>query len=421
MTEGGDTVTEDAVSQAGLPYFPGEGSSLMDNAPLLPEHPLRVLDLEQDALDLERIFPGQGETDLASQDEAQEQTELCNALVICLGVHGVRTKVHKIYSGPSVVSIELIPEEGTKLKEFRNLESELQLHLKARGIRVTAPIPGTGFVGVEITREQICPVDFAALISKFKPIETSVLPAVLGVNPRGDLIGSDITTLPHLLIAGATGSGKSSFLHSLFCSLLLASKPGSLKALIIDPKCVEFQVYNNIPQMLTPAIADSMQAFEALSWAVDEMEARYCRLAKRGASGLEQYNDLQKKSKDQIPYLVVLIDELSSLMEADKKRCEKLLHTLCAKGRAAGIHLLIATQRPSVDVISGVIKANIPARVALRVSSKTDSRVILDSTGAESLSGAGDMLVLGPGETTPKRLQSPWISRDQIMRVVGRT
>jgi hypothetical protein len=398
----------------------GDGRHLMQNALVLPEHPLRVLEVEQAGVDLEQIFPGQGESYTVSQDEDQEQNELCNALVICLGVHGVRACVHQIFSGPSVVSIELIPEEGTKLKEFRNLESELQLHLKARGIRVTAPIPGTGFVGVEITREKVHPVDFAEVISKFtKAKDSRILPAILGVNPRGELIGSDVTALPHLLIAGSTGSGKSSFLHSLFCSLLLAGNPSNLKALIIDPKRVEFQVYDDLPQMLTPAIHDPMEAFEALGWAVDEMEDRYARLAKKGASSLEQYNGLSKGRNDQIPYLVILIDELSSLMEADKKRCEKLLHTLCAKGRAAGMHLLIATQRPSVDVISGVIKANIPARVALRVSSKTDSRVILDSTGAESLSGAGDMLVLGPDDRIPKRLQSPWINRDQIMQAVG--
>ena len=337
---------------------------------------------------------------------------------------GVNAKVTQVSRGPAITRYELQPAPGVKVSKIVNLADDIALSLAASDVRIEAPIPGKAAIGIEVPNNQIATVHFREVLEtpEFQQ-STSHLTVALGKNIAGNPIVADLSKMPHLLIAGATGSGKSVCMNSLIGSLLYKSKPNELKFLMIDPKMVELTDYNGIPHLISPVVTDAKRSATALRWMVNEMENRYELFAGAGVKDIDRYNKLKTKENPDdtppaLPYIVVLIDELADLMMVAPADVEDAICRLAQMARAAGIHLVVATQRPSVDVITGVIKANIPSRIAFAVSSQTDSRTILDTGGAEKLMGRGDMLFFPVGAAKPLRVQGVYVSDKEINSLV---
>jgi S-DNA-T family DNA segregation ATPase FtsK/SpoIIIE len=334
---------------------------------------------------------------------------------------GVDAKVVQVSRGPSVTRYELHPSPGVKVSRIVNLADDIALNLATSSVRIEAPIPGKSAVGIEVPNKEVVPVTLREVIESNEFIEfNSNLAFALGKDISGRCIVADIAKMPHLLIAGATGSGKSVCINTLITSLLYKSSPKEVKMLLIDPKVVELSVYNGIPHLLIPVVTDPKKAASALFWAVNEMTQRYKLFANNNVRNIESYNKLveAKNIGEKLPQIVIIIDELADLMMVAPNDVEDAICRLAQMARAAGMHLVIATQRPSVDVITGVIKANIPSRISFAVSSQIDSRTILDMTGAEKLLGRGDMLFLPIGESKPIRIQGAFISEKEVESIV---
>lgn len=340
---------------------------------------------------------------------------------------GVDVEVKKASLGPTITKYEVQPAIGVKVSKIVNLADDLALALAAKDIRIEAPIPGKSFVGIEVPNKTISSVSFRD-ITENQQDKTSPLIVPLGKDVAGNIIEADITKMPHLLIAGSTGSGKSVAINTIITGILMNAKPNEVKLILIDPKMVELNVYNGVPHLLIPVVTDARRAAGALQKAVTEMERRYKLFAETNHRNIGEYNDevaeFNKTAEDdqkmeKLPYIVVIVDELSDLMMVAGHEVEAAIVRLAQMARAAGLHIIIATQRPSVDVITGLIKANIPSRIAFAVSSGVDSRTILDAVGAEKLLGRGDMLFQPIGKSKPVRLQGAYISEDEVENVVN--
>lgn len=340
---------------------------------------------------------------------------------------GVDVEVKKASLGPTITKYEIQPAVGVKVSKIVNLADDLALALAAKDIRIEAPIPGKSFVGIEVPNRTISTVSFRDITENQKD-KTHPLIVPLGKEVSGNIIEADITKMPHLLIAGSTGSGKSVAINTIITGILMKAKPSEVKLILIDPKMVELNVYNGIPHLLIPVVTDARKAAGALQKAVKEMERRYKLFAETSHRNIGEYNaDVDKFNKtaeddqkmERLPYIVVIVDELSDLMMVAGHEVEAAIVRLAQMARAAGLHIIIATQRPSVDVITGLIKANIPSRIAFAVSSGVDSRTILDSVGAEKLLGRGDMLFQPIGKSKPVRLQGAYISESEVENVVN--
>ncbi|PCK20487.1 cell division protein FtsK [Bacillus pumilus] len=348
-----------------------------------------------------------------------ERAELLNAT---LKNFNVRASVVHVTQGPSVTRFEVHPEPGVKVNKITNLSDDIKLSLSAKDIRIEAPIPGKNTIGIEVPNLHSKMVFLREMIrsSAFRD-NPSPLTAALGLDISGQPVVVDLQKMPHGLIAGATGSGKSVCINTILVSLMFKASPDEVKMLLIDPKMVELAPYNHIPHLVSPVITDAKTATAALKWVVDEMERRYELFAHSGVREIKRFNELVKEKQmgEKLPYLVVVIDELADLMMVAPNEVEESICRIAQKARACGIHLLIATQRPSVDVITGLIKANIPTRIAFSVSSQVDSRTIIDMAGAEKLLGKGDMLFLENGSGKPTRLQGNFVSDREIDQVVA--
>ncbi|MBD7984340.1 DUF87 domain-containing protein [Sporosarcina sp. Sa2YVA2] len=363
---------------------------------------------------------------LVQPEEHIEDTEWLQTqsekLEEALSYFAVQANVIEAVQGPTVTRFELTVGHGTKVSKIRNLTDDLKLALAAEDIRIQAPIPGTSSIGIEIPNRKPRAVRISEVIGTRKFQESvSPLEAVLGLSLTGEPVTLDLRKMPHGMIAGATGSGKSVCINSILISLLYKSAPTDLKMLLIDPKMVELAPYNGIPHLLSPVITDVKAATAALKWAVGEMERRYELFAHVGARNIERYNEMAEKDRKfslKLPYLLIVIDELADLMMMAPADVEVSISRITQKARACGIHLIIATQRPSVDVITGTIKANVPTRIAFSVSSQIDSRTIIDTPGAERLLGKGDMLYLGNGQSSPIRLQGTFVTDQEIERII---
>jgi DNA segregation ATPase FtsK/SpoIIIE, S-DNA-T family len=330
---------------------------------------------------------------------------------------GVDGRVVQVSPGPVVTMYEFEPASGIKVSRIVNLADDLALGMKALSVRIVAPVPGKSVVGIEIPNPHREPVLLCEILASpaFQQAPSKLVLA-LGKDILGGATVTDLAQIPHLLIAGATGSGKSVGLNSMICSILINAAPDEVKFIMIDPKMLELSVYDGIPHLIVPVVTHPKKAAAALHWAVEEMERRYRLLAEHGVRGIDGYN--QAHPEHRLPYLVVVIDELADLMLVARRDVEDSLTRLAQMARAAGIHLLVATQRPSVDVLTGIIKANFPARISFQVSSRTDSRTILDSIGAERLLGKGDMLFLPPGTSKLLRIHGAYVSEAEIKRLV---
>ncbi|EAC7120590.1 DNA translocase FtsK [Listeria monocytogenes] len=335
----------------------------------------------------------------------------------------VQASVVNRTQGPAVTRFEVQPEKGVKVSKITNLTDDIKLNLAAKDIRIEAPIPGKSTVGIEIPNQTSRPVMLSELMNtEAFQSSTSPLTAALGLDISGTPIITDLQKMPHGLIAGATGSGKSVCINSLLVSLLYKATPDQLKLLLIDPKMVELAPYNRIPHLVSPVITDAKAATVALKWAVEEMERRYQLFSHTGVRNMEKYNEYASHpdhTGEKLPYILIVIDELADLMMVAPNDVEESISRIAQKARACGIHMIVATQRPSVDVITGLIKANIPTRVSFSVSSQIDSRTILDASGAEKLLGKGDMLFLPSGASKPVRLQGTFVSDEEIDTVVA--
>lgn len=362
------------------------------------------------------VPPAQKQDD---QDWIHEQREL---LDVTLENFNVKANVVHVTQGPSVTRFEVHPEPGVKVNKITNLSDDIKLSLSAKDIRIEAPIPGKNTIGIEVPNLHSKMVYLREMIrsSEFRT-NPSPLTAALGLDISGKPVVADLKKMPHGLIAGATGSGKSVCINTILVSLLFKASPRDVKLLLIDPKMVELAPYNNIPHLVSPVITDAKAATAALKWVVEEMERRYELFAHSGVREIERFNEKVREQNmgEKLPYLVVVIDELADLMMVAPNEVEESICRIAQKARACGIHLLIATQRPSVDVITGLIKANIPTRIAFSVSSAVDSRTIIDMAGAEKLLGKGDMLFLENGSGKPVRLQGNFVSDREIDRVVS--
>ncbi|WP_112365698.1 DNA translocase FtsK [Sarcina ventriculi] len=356
------------------------------------------------------------------KNEKKELLENADKLEKTLLSFGVEAKILEVTKGPSVTRFELQPKAGIKVSKIVNLSDDIALGLAAKGVRIEAPIPGKSAIGIEVPNKEQTPVFFREILesNEFKNNNYKVACA-LGKDITGKCIVTDISKMPHVLIAGATGSGKSVCINTLIVSILYKYSPEDVKLLMVDPKVVELNVYNGIPHLLIPVVTDPKKAAAALNWAVNEMTRRYKLFADNGVRNVDSYNELVKKGviDEKLPYIVIIIDELADLMMACPRDVEDYICRLAQMARAAGMHLVIATQRPSVDVITGLIKANVPSRISFAVSSQVDSRTILDSTGAEKLLGKGDMLFYPVGESKPKRVQGAFISEEEVENVVS--
>ncbi len=333
---------------------------------------------------------------------------------------GVKAKVISVSRGPSVTRYEVQPGVGVKVSKIANLSDDLALNLAAQDIRIQAPIPGKRAVGIEVPNDSVEMVYLREILDteKFQNFDSNVAFGI-GKDIAGNVVVHDIAKMPHLLVAGATGSGKSVCINTLITSILYKSKPSDVKLIMIDPKVVELSIYNGIPHLLIPVVTDPKKANAALQWAVVEMEKRFANFSESNVRNLSGYNEwLKKNGYEPLPSIVIIIDELADLMMTSGKEVEDSICRLAQKARAAGIHLIVATQRPSVDVITGLIKANIPSRLAFAVSSGTDSRTILDTVGAERLLGKGDMLFSPMGSNEPIRIQGAFVSDNEVESIV---
>lgn len=338
----------------------------------------------------------------------------------------VDAHVSEVHLGPAVTKYEILPATGVKVSRIVNLADDLALALAARDIRMEAPIPGKSAIGIEVPNQSVAAVGLKEVLSEEEG-ETAhkKLYVGLGRDVSGETIGAELNKMPHLLVAGSTGSGKSVCINGMIMSILLRAKPHEVRMMMIDPKMVELNVYNGIPHLLAPVVTDPRKAAQALQKIVSEMERRYELFSYTGTRNIEGYNkqlmtwnETHEETLQKMPYIVVIVDELADLMMVASSDVESAIMRLAQMARAAGIHLIIATQRPSVDVITGVIKANIPSRIAFAVSSAVDSRTILDSGGAEKLLGRGDMLYLPAGLSKPVRVQGAFVSDEEVERVV---
>ena len=346
-----------------------------------------------------------------------------------LGDFDIQGKVVAAHVGPTVTQYELEVKSGTKVSKILSLNKEIALALAAKDVRIQAPIPGKSTIGIDIPNKVTTPVSLREVLAAVpKEKENSKLLAVLGKDIMGNPRWMEVNKTPHLLIAGATGSGKSVCVNSVITSILMRAKPDEVKLVMIDPKKVELSMYNGAPHLLAPVVNDPKKASIVLKKIVEEMEHRYDLLSETGTKNIEGYNrkmeakiEVGEQGVKKLPYIVVLIDELADLMLVAAKEVEDSIMRITQMARAAGIHLIVATQRPSTDVITGVVKANIPSRIAFTVSSSIDSRTILDMTGAEKLIGKGDMLFLPMGEGTPTRIQGSFVSEEEVQKVVDYT
>ncbi len=364
---------------------------------------------------------------LLNRSEKKQHREnfsgISDILVRTLKDFSINATVVNINQGPTVTQFELELEAGTKLSKVRNLSSELALGLAAKDVRIQAPIPGKSTVGIEIANRHPQLVGLREIISTIEPSQDKTTFA-LGRDIRGNAISYSLSKMPHLLVAGATGSGKSVCINSIIVSILMRAKPDEVKLLLIDPKKVELSGYNGIPHLLSPVISDPRKASIALKKIIDEMEERYEKFSDTNVKNIDSYNQKMLDSEQKellLPYIVVVVDELADLMLVASKEVEDSIMRITQMARAAGINLIVATQRPSTDVITGVIKANIPSRISFSVSSSIDSRTILDSTGAEKLLGRGDMLIQVAGEIAPTRVQGAFLSDGEVEKVVSYT
>ncbi|AOR23292.1 DNA translocase FtsK [Clostridium taeniosporum] len=354
--------------------------------------------------------------------DKKELIENASKLEEILSNFGVDAKVTQVTKGPSVTRFELQPSPGVKVSKIVNLSDDIALGLAASGIRIEAPIPGKAAIGIEVPNAHQVAVFLREVLESNEFINSSKkLAFALGKDISGKCVVGDLSKMPHTLIAGATGSGKSVCINSLIISLLYKYSPNEVKLLMVDPKVVELNVYNGIPHLLIPVVTDPKKAAAALNWAVNEMTRRYKLFADMGVRNMESYNELFNKGtiEEKLPYIVIIVDELADLMMVCPNDVEDYIGRLAQMARAAGMHLVIATQRPSVDVITGVIKANIPSRISFAVSSQIDSRTILDSSGAEKLLGKGDMLYYPVGESKPLRVQGCFISEEEVEQVIS--
>ena len=361
----------------------------------------------------------------ADDENLNMQSKLLEKKLEDFNVNG---KVVAVSPGPVITTFEYEPAPGVKINKIVNLTDDLALALRATSIRIVAPIPGKAAIGIELPNTSRELVRFRGIVasSAFEKSK-SKLTICLGRDIVGNPVVAELDKMPHLLIAGATGTGKSVALNAMICSLLYKSIPDEVKLIMIDPKRIELSSYDGIPHLITPVVTDIKKATNALFWAVREMERRYELLSEKKSRNLRQYNQKIEKEKnsdkdqtlEKLPYIVIVIDELADLMLAASRNVEVALTRLAQMARAAGIHLILATQRPSVDVLTGIIKANFPTRLTFQVSSKTDSRTIIDTNGAENLLGDGDMLFLPPGTAKLQRIHGAFISEEELSRIIG--
>ena len=354
---------------------------------------------------------------------AKALTDTATRLQKTLYSFGVSAKVENVSVGPAITRYELKPAEGVRVSKIANLADDIALNLAAETIRIEAPIPGKQAVGIEVPNKEKEVVHFREILDSDEFRENkSKLTVGLGKDVAGNVQLADISKMPHVLIAGSTGSGKSVCINTLITSIIYNAKPSEVKFVMVDPKVVELSVYNGIPHLLIPVVTDPRKAAGALAWAVQEMDDRYNKFASKGVRDLKGYNKAIEKDAEEgtgkLPQIVIIIDELADLMMVAKNDVEDAICRLAQKARAAGMHLVIATQRPSVDVITGLIKANVPSRIAFAVSSQVDSRTILDSVGAEKLLGKGDMLFFPAGAPKPSRVQGAFVSDDEVEKIV---
>ena len=388
---------------------------------LLLEHTMTVEDEYYEFPPVALLSEGEKK---ASKGGKKAVTDTATKLQKTLYSFGVSAKVENVSVGPAITRYELKPAEGVRVSKIANLADDIALNLAAETIRIEAPIPGKQAVGIEVPNKENEVVHLREIIeSDAFQNHKSKLAFALGKDVAGEGVVTDIAKMPHVLIAGATGSGKSVCINTMIASIIYKAKPSEVKLLMIDPKVVELSVYNGIPHLLIPVVTDPKKAAGALAWAVQEMVNRYSLFAAKGVRDIKGYNESLDKeegeeAKAKLPQIVIIIDELADLMMVAAKDVEDAICRLAQMARAAGMHLVIATQRPSVDVITGIIKANIPSRIAFSVSSQVDSRTILDMAGAEKLLGKGDMLFYPSGAPKPTRVQGAFVSDKEVEKIV---
>jgi S-DNA-T family DNA segregation ATPase FtsK/SpoIIIE len=386
---------------------------------VLPERrPAEAFSQERELAPGEYTPPPFSILDLGNSDPEHDAEGTSQRLTQALADLGVEAHVVRAVVGPRVTRYEMRLGSGVKVGKVRNLQQDIAYALAATEVRILAPIPGKSAVGVEVPNTRPAKVTLGDVFQSYPDANDWTLPVGLGKDISGRAVFFDLSEMPHLLVAGTTGSGKSVMLNGLLTSLLLTTDPRQVKMVLIDPKRVELSQFGRVPHLITPVVTDVKKAANALLWAVAEMERRYEVLERMGVRSLEGYND---RAEVQMPYVVVVIDELADLMMQAGAKVEDAIIRLAQKARAVGIHLVVATQRPSVDVITGMIKANVPSRIAFAVSSQVDSRVIMDSPGAEALLGMGDMLYKPVSAARPSRVQGAFISEAEVDRVVSAT
>lgn len=436
--ETGEILTEEAVQN--LPPIPEE--KWVEPEIILPQAELKFPEQEDDSDDedvqvdfsakeaLEYKLPS---LQLFAPDKPKDQSkekkivrENIKILEATFASFGIKVTVERAEIGPSVTKYEVKPVVGVRVNRISNLSDDLALALAAKDVRIEAPIPGKSLIGIEVPNSDIATVSFRELWEQSQTKAENFLEIPLGKAVNGTARAFDLSKMPHLLVAGSTGSGKSVAVNGIIASILMKARPDQVKFMMVDPKMVELSVYNDIPHLLIPVVTNPRKASKALQKVVDEMENRYELFAKVGVRNIagfnakvEEFNSQSEYKQIPLPFIVVIVDELADLMMVASKEVEDAIIRLGQKARAAGIHMILATQRPSVDVISGLIKANVPSRVAFAVSSGTDSRTILDENGAEKLLGRGDMLFKPIDENHPVRLQGSFISDDDVERIVN--
>lgn len=436
--ETGEILTEEAVQN--LPPIPEE--KWVEPEIILPQAELKFPEQEDDSDDedvqvdfsakeaLEYKLPS---LQLFAPDKPKDQSkekkivrENIKILEATFASFGIKVTVERAEIGPSVTKYEVKPAVGVRINRISNLSDDLALALAAKDVRIEAPIPGKSLIGIEVPNSDIATVSFRELWEQSQTKAENFLEIPLGKAVNGTARAFDLSKMPHLLVAGSTGSGKSVAVNGIIASILMKARPDQVKFMMVDPKMVELSVYNDIPHLLIPVVTNPRKASKALQKVVDEMENRYELFAKVGVRNIagfnakvEEFNAQSEYKQIPLPFIVVIVDELADLMMVASKEVEDAIIRLGQKARAAGIHMILATQRPSVDVISGLIKANVPSRVAFAVSSGTDSRTILDENGAEKLLGRGDMLFKPIDENHPVRLQGSFISDDDVERIVN--
>lgn len=408
VVEAFEEETQEEVSEDA--FMEDEEPEADDKEPAVPEIIYELPPL--DCLDKPKLNSNSG-----SAEELRQRGE---TIVKTLKSFGVGTRIVDICQSPSVTRFELQPDPGVKISKITALSDDIAMNLAAYGVRIEAPIPNKNAVGIEVPNAEKAMVTLREILeSPSFQNSKSRLNVALGRDIQGEATCADLAKMPHLLVAGTTGSGKSVCLNTMIVSLLYNAKPDEVKLIMIDPKKVEFTVYRSIPHLLVPVVADPRKAAGALSWAVAEMDKRYALFAEKGVRNLQGYNNYAlSEGLPKMPQIVIIIDELSDLMMAASNEVEDSICRLAQKARAAGMHLIVATQRPSVDVITGLIKANIPSRIAFAVKSQIDSRTIIDTQGAEKLLGNGDMLYCPVGLSKPVRVQGSYVSDDEIERVI---